>query len=84
MDTLMSDMARQPRRSSAIEAATQALIGLPIGFGVTFTVEQLHLPPAWSAASITTLMFLLSALRGYLIRRRFDRSITINERSPRL
>jgi hypothetical protein len=63
----------QQRRHAALEAATQAAVGIPIGFVVTFGVELLHLPPAISAALITGLMFLLSTLRGYLIRRRFDR-----------
>lgn len=64
---------RQHPRTSLIEAATQATVGIPIGFGVKFGVEQIHLAPAWSAATITMLMFLLSTLRGFLIRRRFER-----------
>jgi hypothetical protein len=44
---------RQPVRSSAIEAATQAAVGLPIGYVVVFAVERLHLREAWSATVIT-------------------------------
>jgi hypothetical protein len=63
----------QHRRASAAEAVTQALVGLPIGFAVTYAIERLHLSPAVSAGTITGAMFGLSALRGYLIRRGFER-----------
>jgi asparagine N-glycosylation enzyme membrane subunit Stt3 len=65
----------QHSRASLVEAATQAAVG--VGYAVVFGVECLHLPTAWSAAVITVSMFLLSTLRGYVIRRRFDR-----EREP--
>jgi hypothetical protein len=66
----------QPRRHAAIEAATQATISLPIWFVVTFGVSLLHLHPATAAALITVAMYVLSFVRGYLIRRRFDRDRT--------
>ena len=62
-------------RTSLIEAATQATVGLPIGFAVSFVVALLRLPPATSAALITGLMYLCSILRGYVIRRRFERRL---------
>lgn len=58
---------------SLIEAATQSLVGLPIGFVVSFAVGLLGLSAAASAALITGTMFLASTLRGYLIRRGFQR-----------
>lgn len=63
----------QHRRTSFLEAATQAAVGLPIGFAVTFAVGLMGLPAAASASLITGLMFLASTVRGYVIRRRFER-----------
>lgn len=65
-------MTQHPR-TSLIEAATQAAVGIPIGFAVTFAVGLMGLPAAVSASLITLSMFLLSTVRGYLIRRRFER-----------
>ncbi len=62
-------MTVQSRRLSAIEAAAQAIVGVPIGFAVSFTVSLLGLSAVMAAASITGTMFLVSTLRGYLIRR---------------
>jgi hypothetical protein len=63
----------QSRRTSLIEAATQAAVGLPIGFLVAYGISALRLPAGPSAALITGLMFAVSVLRGYLIRRQFIR-----------
>ncbi len=65
-------MTAQPRCTSLVEAATQASVGLPIGFAVSYAVSMLGLPPAVAAGLITGLMFALSVARGYLIRRRFE------------
>jgi hypothetical protein len=65
-------MTQHPR-ASLLEAATQATISLPVGFLVSFGVSLLHLAPAIAAALITVAMYVLSILRGYLIRRRFER-----------
>ena len=67
-------MIAQSRRTSLLEAATQASVGLPIGLVVSYTVAWFRLPPAVSAALITGLMFALSVARGYWIRRRFERA----------
>jgi hypothetical protein len=66
-------MTRQRPSTSLLEAATQAAVSLPIGFVVVFGVERMQLGPMASAATITLAMFLLSVLRGYVIRRRFER-----------
>lgn len=66
-------MTAQPRRTSLIEAATQASVGLPLGFAVSYAVSMLSLPPAVTAGLITGLMFAVSVARGYWIRRRFER-----------
>jgi hypothetical protein len=79
-----TSIPRQPRRSSAIEAAVQAMVGLPIGFIVTYAVEPLHMPPTYSAATITLAMFLISPIRGYAIGRRFERRVALNECRPRI
>jgi hypothetical protein len=65
---------QQSRRLAAIEAATQAAVGLPIGYAVCFAVGLIGLSAAASASIITLSMFLVSTIRGYLIRRKFDRS----------
>jgi hypothetical protein len=65
--------AGQLPRTSFKEAAMQAAVGIPIGLVVSYGVALLHLPPALSAWLITGLMFIASAIRGYLIRRKFDR-----------
>jgi hypothetical protein len=65
-------MTQHPR-ASLREAATQASVGLPIGFAVSFAVGLLRLEPPASAALITLTMYALSILRGYWIRRSFDR-----------
>ena len=64
---------RQHPHASLLEAATQAAVGVPIGFAVTFAVGLMGLSAAAAAALITLSMFMLSTVRGYLIRRRFDR-----------
>ncbi len=69
-------MTQHPR-ASLREAATQATVGLPVGFAVSFGIGLLGLSPAAAAALITLSMYALSILRGYVIRRRFDR-----ERAP--
>lgn len=66
-------MMGQPRRASVLEAATQAAVGLPIGFAVSFAVVLLGLSAAMTAALVTGLMFLVSTVRGYVIRRGFER-----------
>jgi uncharacterized membrane protein AbrB (regulator of aidB expression) len=66
-------MTAQTPRASALEAAMQAAVGVPIGFSVCFAVGKLGLSPTLSAALITVVMFLVSTARGYLIRRGFDR-----------
>jgi hypothetical protein len=63
----------QPRRTSALEAATQAAVGIPIGLAVSFGVALLGLSAAATAALITGAMFVVSTARGYLIRRGFER-----------
>jgi hypothetical protein len=68
-------MTQHPR-ASFMEAATQAAVGVPIGFAVTFAIGLMGMSAA-SAALITLSMFVASTARGYVIRRRFDR-----ERSP--
>jgi hypothetical protein len=66
-------MTTQPNHLSAIEAATQAAVGLPVGWAVCFSVELLGLSAAASAALITIIMFLFSTIRGYIVRRSFDK-----------
>jgi hypothetical protein len=66
-------MTAQPARTSAIEAATQAAVGIPVGLVVVYCIALLKLPPAITSALTVGVMFLVSTLRGYLIRRRFDR-----------
>jgi hypothetical protein len=63
----------QHRRASLREAATQATVGLPVEFAVSFGIGLLGLSPAAAAALITLAMYAISILRGYLIRRRFER-----------
>jgi hypothetical protein len=65
-------MTQHPR-TSLLEAATQATVSLPVGFAVSFGVSLLRLSPAVAAALITVAMYLLSILRGYWVRRRFER-----------
>lgn len=67
-------MTSQPPSTSLLEAATQAVTGMAIGFCVVFVVTWLRLSPATSAAVSVALMFVASIVRGYLIRRRFERS----------
>lgn len=62
----------QSRRTSFIEATTQATVALPIGFIVSFAVGILHLSPTISAVLITGLMYIFSVARCYLVRRHFD------------
>lgn len=69
-------MTQRPR-ASLMEAATQAAVGLPMGLVVVYGVALLKLPPSITAVLTTGLMFLVSTLRGYVIRRRFER-----ERAP--
>jgi hypothetical protein len=66
-------MTAQLRRTSLIEAATQACVGLPLGFVVSYAVSMLRLPPAATAVLITGLMFAVSVARGYLVRRGFEK-----------
>lgn len=67
------EMNHQTRRQSLLEAATQAAVGVPIGFSVVFFVGFLDLNPFWLALSTSCVMFLVSSIRGYVIRRRFER-----------
>jgi hypothetical protein len=69
----------QPRRTSLIEAVTQAAVGLPLGFLVSYGVSLFHLPPEITAALITSQMFAASVARGYVIRRRFERTEAVIE-----
>jgi hypothetical protein len=71
--TIPSRWCVQPRRTSLLEAATQACVGLPLGFAVSYAVSMLRLPPAASAAAITGLMFAVSVARGFWIRRAYER-----------
>jgi hypothetical protein len=66
-------MTAQTPRTSLKEAAMQSVVGIPIGLVVSYSVALLHLPPAMSAWLITGLMFLASTVRGFIIRRKFDR-----------
>jgi hypothetical protein len=66
-------MTAQPRRTSLIEAVTQASVGLPIGLVASYVVAWFRLPPAITAVLITGLMFAASVARGYLVRRSFER-----------
>ena len=70
-------MTPQPRRTSLLEAAANAAVGLPIGLVVSYGVALLDLSPAVSAALITGLMYVASVARGYWIRRRFARMDSI-------
>jgi hypothetical protein len=72
-DGVVQSRAGQPPRTSLKESATQAVVGIPIGLVVSYGVALLHLPPAISAWLITGLMFVASTIRGYIIRRRFER-----------
>jgi hypothetical protein len=65
-------MTAQLRSTSAIEAATQAAIGSIIGWIVCFAVGLLDLSAAAAATLIVCLMFVLSVLRGYVIRRLYE------------
>jgi len=62
----------QQRFTSLVEAAMQAAVGLPIGLGVSVIVASMGLSAALTGALISSLMFIASTLRGYLIRRRFE------------
>ncbi len=66
-------MTHQPRRTSLLEAATQAVVGVPLGLAVSYGVALLGLSPAFSAALITGLMFVVSTARGFWIRRAYER-----------
>lgn len=63
----------QSPRTSLLDAATQAAVGLPLGFVVVYAVSWLRLSPAATAVLTTGLMFVVSTARGYVVRRRFDR-----------
>jgi hypothetical protein len=63
----------QTRRSSLLESFTQASVGIPIGFTVSFLVGWLRLNPFLQACAIVFAMWIISTIRGYLIRRRFER-----------
>jgi hypothetical protein len=65
-------MTSQAPRTSLLEAATQAAVGLPIGFGVVTAVSLLGLSPAASGALSAGAMFVVSTARGFWIRRRFE------------
>lgn len=66
-------MTHQPPRTSLLEAATQAAVGLPIGFMVVYAVSLLDLSPAANGAASAGCMFVISTARGYAVRRRFER-----------
>jgi hypothetical protein len=70
----------QSPRTSLLEAATQSLVGLPLGFAVVTAVSLLRLSPAATGALSGGLMFVVSTARGYAIRRRFaKRDAVIDE-----
>jgi hypothetical protein len=73
-------MTPQSPRTSLLEAATQSLVGLPLGFAVVTAVSLLGLSPAAAGALSAGLMFVVSTARGYAIRRRFaKRDAVIDE-----
>jgi hypothetical protein len=63
----------QTRRASLLEAVTQSAVALPIGFAVAFVVGFMGLDPLVQAFTIAATMFVVSTVRGYLVRRRFER-----------
>jgi hypothetical protein len=42
--------------------------GMPLGYGVVFMIESLNLPHYVSSGLITVTMFVVSTLRGYVVR----------------
>ena len=70
-------MTTQSPRTSLLEAATQSLVGLPLGWAVSYAVVSFRLSPAISAMLITGLMFVVSTARGFWIRRAYERRSAI-------
>jgi uncharacterized membrane protein YfcA len=68
-----SDMRGQRWRMSLLEAATQAAIGVPIGFCVVYGVSRFGMSPAATAVTTSSVMFLINTSRGYFVRRGFNR-----------
>jgi hypothetical protein len=65
----------QSMKASLAEACTQAFIGIPVGWSVCFAIAMLDLSPGETAGLITGTMFLVSVVRGYWVRRRFERAL---------
>jgi hypothetical protein len=60
----------------AVEALTNAVVGLAVSWGVTFWALPLWglAPTAGQAASITAMYFGLSFVRGWIVRAMFRRA----------
>jgi hypothetical protein len=59
-------------RISLLEAATQAAIGVPIGFCVVYGISHLGMSPGATAVTTSSLMFVINTSRGYFVRRTFN------------
>ena len=73
-------MRGQSRKRSLVEVVTSTLTGLIISFGVQLIIYPLlDIPVKFSQNIIITIVFFtVSILRGYVIRRFFNRS-SVNE-----
>ena len=72
-------MKKQNKKQSLIESLTQTIIGLATSLLIQiFLYPMLNIPVTFSQNVIITLVFfVVSVIRGYLIRRLFNKWFTI-------
>lgn len=72
----------QTRRGSLCETITGTAIGFTISLLIyQFVITPLQLPPGWSSSALVTIIFtVVSILRGYALRRLFNKLRLFNER----
>lgn len=65
----------QSRKHSAIEVATGTLIGMIGSWSISYTVLHLVVDPVAIATITTALCTVWSLVRGYMVRRHFNRQL---------
>jgi RsiW-degrading membrane proteinase PrsW (M82 family) len=71
---------RQTRSESLIEAATHAWLGCALGFPIVWAVSAIGLSSLWTTVVITIVMFAVSTIRSYVLRRLYeDRKRDLNQ-----
>jgi hypothetical protein len=68
-------MKPQTKRKSLIESVTQTVVGLVVSFGIQLVIYPLlNIPVTFSQnLIITSVFFIASIIRGYIIRRIFNK-----------